>query len=128
MLGDDVPWNIDTLMRGQSPLIDALLVDLLTSYANNTLRQRDVLLKDVKLAEKEKESLRGLPLFARELFPVDFQALAQRLESDQSRINTDLLISTLAQQNVAAKAASKPPPSQPASAGRGRGGGGTKAA
>eukprot|EP00919_Chromeraceae_sp_WS-2016_P057524 GHVR01136346.1.p1 GENE.GHVR01136346.1~~GHVR01136346.1.p1 ORF type:complete len:111 (+),score=3.67 GHVR01136346.1:128-460(+) len=74
MVKDEVPPDIVSLLQGQSLLVEDQLAFLLASFANVTLRQSDILLKDIKLPDRERESLRKLPLFEKDLFPVDFQA------------------------------------------------------
>ena len=79
MVRFDVPPDVHSLFRGQAVLFESLLGDLLPAHANLTLRQRDVLLEGVIVPETERESLRKLPLFVKELFPTDFQALDERV-------------------------------------------------
>ena len=64
-------------------LVVNLLGELLPAHANLTLRQRDLLLEDSSLPVKEQTSLRGLPLFSKALFPVDFEALEEKLQAKQ---------------------------------------------
>ena len=96
MMRDDVPRDVQALLLGQSVLIDALQGDLLPAYANSTLRQRDLLLEESSLPLKERETLRRLPLFDREVFPADLQALDYRLVERQARLDQNLAFQGLA--------------------------------
>ena len=112
MVGEDVPQNVQTLFKGQAVLVESLLGDLLPAHANLTLRQRDVLLEGVSLPERERENLRKLPLFDKDLFPVDFQALddrvsAQIFTSTRTSLFDKMLKSTAASAGSASKGSSK---------------------
>eukprot|EP00919_Chromeraceae_sp_WS-2016_P069044 GHVR01163524.1.p1 GENE.GHVR01163524.1~~GHVR01163524.1.p1 ORF type:complete len:197 (+),score=28.69 GHVR01163524.1:72-662(+) len=85
MIRDDVPWDIAALLQGQALLIEAQIADLLVNFVTLTLKQRDILLQNVPVSEKEKEALRRLPLFEKELFPVDFETLELRINSQRTR-------------------------------------------
>ena len=85
-------------------MIESLLGDLFPAHANLTLRQRDVLLEDVKLPDKERESLRALPLFDKELFPTDFQALDERVTDQQLKLSSSQLFTQMLQKNTPSSA------------------------
>eukprot|EP00920_Eleutheroschizon_duboscqi_P004321 GHVT01009951.1.p1 GENE.GHVT01009951.1~~GHVT01009951.1.p1 ORF type:complete len:165 (-),score=12.40 GHVT01009951.1:129-623(-) len=109
---------------GQSLLIEAQVADMLVIFVQLTLRQRDILLQNVPVAEKEKEALRELPLFEKELSPIDFQALELRFEAERTRNQKLAMFTELARKSAAAPVVSAPPPAQSVaqqSAKRGRG-------
>eukprot|EP00919_Chromeraceae_sp_WS-2016_P080030 GHVR01189343.1.p1 GENE.GHVR01189343.1~~GHVR01189343.1.p1 ORF type:complete len:167 (-),score=17.57 GHVR01189343.1:57-557(-) len=112
MVRDDVPPDGQSLIRGQSVLIDALVAELLPVHANLTLRQRDILLRDNDLPDLECEALRKLPLFHKEIFPVDLQALDARITTDRRLINQNLAFEKMAKANTAPAASAAPAPSQ----------------
>ena len=104
MVRIDVPPDVQSLIRGQAVMIESLLGDLFPAHANLTLRQRDVLLEDVKLPDKERESLRALPLFDKELFPTDFQALDERVTDKQLKLSSSQLFTQMLQKNTPSSA------------------------
>eukprot|EP00919_Chromeraceae_sp_WS-2016_P062847 GHVR01148767.1.p1 GENE.GHVR01148767.1~~GHVR01148767.1.p1 ORF type:complete len:318 (+),score=46.77 GHVR01148767.1:2-955(+) len=114
MMREDVPWDIFSLLQGQGLLIEAQVADLLLDFVRLTLRQRDVLLQNVSVSEKDKEALRGLPLFEKELFPVDFEALELRINSERTREQKLAMFTELARKSVATPVVSAPHPAQSA--------------
>ena len=113
MLRDDVPQDVQSLIRGQSVLVESLIGDLLTTHANLTLRQRDVLLKNSKLPSKESESLWSIPLFDTELFPCDLLALDARLTASQFQVNQQLVFEKLAKTSSSSSVPSATVTSEP---------------
>ena len=113
MMREDVPWDIYSLVQGQGLLIEAQVADLLFNFVQVTLRQRDVLLQYAALPEKDKEALRGLPLFEKDLSPVDLEALELRLESDRTRVQKLAMYTELARKSAATPVVSNPPPAKP---------------
>ena len=106
---EDVPWDIYSLVQGQSLLIEAQVADLLLDFVRLTLRQRDVLLQNVQVAEKDIEALRELPLFERKLFPVDFDALELRLNTERTRVQKLAMYTELARKSAATPVVANPP-------------------
>eukprot|EP00918_Siedleckia_nematoides_P010566 GHVU01023118.1.p1 GENE.GHVU01023118.1~~GHVU01023118.1.p1 ORF type:complete len:137 (+),score=11.69 GHVU01023118.1:137-547(+) len=66
------------------------------------------------LSEREKGELRSLPLFEKQLFPVDFQALQLRLDSQKTRECKLAMYTEWAKKPSAAPVAPVAPPAQPA--------------
>eukprot|EP00919_Chromeraceae_sp_WS-2016_P003659 GHVR01008915.1.p1 GENE.GHVR01008915.1~~GHVR01008915.1.p1 ORF type:complete len:196 (-),score=9.19 GHVR01008915.1:160-747(-) len=113
MLRDDVPPDVHSLIRGQSVLIESLIADLLPAHANLTLRQRDIHLHGCDLPVPEYEALRRLPLFGKELFPTDLDALDVRVSTSRLVSDQQVVFASLAHKNTTSSApvsasASKP--------------------
>jgi hypothetical protein len=128
--GTKVSPDVDTLLKSTTLLVDALAAELAVLYANNTLRQRDILLKDTKLPKVDSSVLRKLPLFEKDIFPTDLDKLSVRLAADQQKLDeakafSSIAASLKAKTTVVQKAAAptpspKQPPQGQAQQGRGQ--------
>jgi hypothetical protein len=69
---------------------------------NNTLRTRDLHLKTSSLSDSLKESLRKLPLFEANLFPVDLQKVKDSVDKVSAESKVETAVATLSNAVTAA--------------------------